>query len=93
MDAATKSSPIDGAPAVPGRSAVWCAAIGAFLLVYLFVYPLVPIALQQSGLGKRLPDWIEGSFKVSAAPLLLLHKTVPAYRSYVKLLSNLNGPA
>ncbi len=76
----------ENTPPAPHRSAVWCGAIGAFLLVYLLVYPLVPIALQQSGVGQSLPDWLETAFDISAAPLILAHETVPVYRGYVKFL-------
>ena len=81
----TEAAPQPGI-AVPDRSAVWCGAIGAFLLVYLLVYPLVPIALKQSGIDQRLPDWIETLFHISAAPLILAHETVPLYRGYVEFL-------
>lgn len=79
--------PLQTASADSSRSAAWCGAIGAFLLVYLLVYPLVPIALKQSGVGQSLPDWVETAFQISAAPLILAHKTVPVYRSYVEFLS------
>lgn len=69
------------------RSAVWCGAIAAFLFVYVLVYPLVPIALKTSGLGQKLPEWIETGFKISAAPLIVAHKNVPLYRGYVEFLS------
>lgn len=76
----------DELPGGSSRSAVWCGAIGAFLFVYVLVYPLVPIALKTSGLGQKLPDWMETGFKISAAPLIVAHKNVPLYRSYVEFL-------
>jgi hypothetical protein len=76
---------------VNSRSAVWCGAIAAFLLIYVLVYPLVPIALKTSGLGQRLPEWVETGFKLSASPLIFAHKNIPIYRGYVKFLGNLVG--
>ena len=73
-------------PSGSSRSAVWCGAMAAFLLVYVLVYPLVPIALKTSGIGQQLPDWMETGFKISAAPLISAHKKVPLYKSYVKFL-------
>jgi len=81
-----KSTTSERPAAAPQHSAVWCGAIGAFFLIYLFVYPLVPIALKQSGLAQRLPDWIETAFQISAAPLILAHETVPLYKGYVEFL-------
>lgn len=75
-------------PSVTPRSAKWFAALLAFSIVYFLVYPLVPIALKQSGVGQRLPDWAETGFKISAGPLILAHKTLPAYRSYVEFLAH-----
>lgn len=69
------------------RSAIYGAAIAAFFLVYVLVYPLIPIALKTSGLGQQLPDWIKTGFEISAAPLIVAHKKVPLYRSYVEFLS------
>ena len=74
-------------PSGSSRSAAWCGAIAAFLFVYVLVYPLVPIALKTSGIGQQLPDWMETGFKISAAPLIVAHKKVPLYKSYVEFLS------
>ena len=71
------------------RSAMVCGVVAAFLLIYVLVYPLVPIALKQSGLGQRLPDWMETGFEISAAPLIAAHRHIPAYRGYVKILGSL----
>ena len=76
-----------GSLSTSSRSAVWCGAIAAFLFVYVLVYPLVPIALKTSGIGQKLPDWMETGFKISAAPLIVAHKNVPLYRGYVEFLS------
>ena len=70
------------------RSAAWCGAIAAFLFVYVLVYPLVPITLKTSGIGQKLPDWMETGFEISAAPLIVAHKNFPLYRSYVKFLAD-----
>ena len=75
-------------PAKGSRSAAWCGAFAAFFLVYVLVYPLVPIALKTSGLGQRLPEWMETGFKLSAAPLVVAHRKVPLYRGYVDFLSS-----
>ena len=85
----TAESERPAAETLPGssRSAAWCGAITAFLLVYVLVYPLVPIALKTSGVGQKLPEWMETGFEISAAPLIFAHKNVPLYRGYVEFLS------
>lgn len=71
------------------RWSTWIAITLGSLLLYLFIYPIPLLYLDDPNgidLESHIPDWLYQGIGITAAPLVWVMDAVPAYGRYIELV-------